>query len=88
MAIGQAEQDPNLSHSANNVWAEPSQCNSLLFNRVEGQAEVPAGQVNLRGSFPCSASNVLEPMLHPALDQLLLNYRMKPTLINLPYSTD
>ena len=27
--------------------------------------EVPAGQVNFRGSLACSASKVLEPMLHP-----------------------
>ena len=35
-------------------------------NRVVGQVEVPAGQVNLRGSFPRSESDVLEPILHPA----------------------
>ena len=46
-------------------WAESSQCNSPLLNRVAGQLEVPTGQVNFRGSLPCSASNVLEPMLHP-----------------------
>ena len=45
-------------------WAESLQCNSHLFNRVAGQVEVPAGQVNFRGSLPCLASNVLEPMLH------------------------
>ena len=27
--------------------------------------QVPAGQVNFRGSLPCSVSNVLELMLHP-----------------------
>ena len=27
--------------------------------------EVRAGQVNFRGSLPCSANNVLQPMLHP-----------------------
>ena len=27
--------------------------------------EVPAGQVNFRGSLPCSENNVLQPMLHP-----------------------
>ena len=27
--------------------------------------EVPVGQVNLRSSLPCSASSVLDPMLHP-----------------------
>ena len=43
------------------------QCNSSLFNRVVGQVEVTALQVNFRGSLPRSASNVLEPMLHPAL---------------------
>ena len=46
-------------------WTDSSQCNSPLFNRVAGQVEVLAWQVNLRGSLPCSASNVLEPMLHP-----------------------
>ena len=46
-------------------WAESSQCNSPLFNRVAGQVEVPAGQVNFRSSLPCWASNVLEPMLYP-----------------------
>ena len=62
--LGQAEQGPNLPRSASNVL---SRCNSILFNRVAGQAEVAAGQVNFRGSLPCSASNVLEPMLHPGL---------------------
>ena len=27
--------------------------------------EVPEGQVNFRGSLPCSQNNVLQPMLHP-----------------------
>ena len=37
--------------------------------------EVPAGQVNFRGSLPGrSASNVLEPMLHPDLLQILLAF--------------
>ena len=48
------------------LGAESSQCNSALFDRVVGQVEVWAGQVNFRGSLPCSASNVLEPMLQPA----------------------
>ena len=26
--------------------------------------EVPAGQVNFRGSFPRSENNILQPMLH------------------------
>ena len=30
--------------------------------------EVPAGQVNFRGSLPCSENNVLQPMLHPVRD--------------------
>ena len=42
-----------------------SQYNSHLFNRVMGQVEVPVRQDNFRGSLPRSASNVLEPMLHP-----------------------
>ena len=48
-------------------WAESLQYNSPLFNRVAGQVEVLVGQVNYRGSLPCSASNILEPILHPAL---------------------
>ena len=40
--------------------AESSQCNSPLFNRVEGQVEVPAVPVNFRGSLQCYASNVLQ----------------------------
>ena len=63
MAIGQAEQVPNLPRSAS--YVESFQCNSHLFNRVAGQVEVLAGQVNFRGSLPCSASKVLEPVLHP-----------------------
>ena len=47
--------------------AESSQCNSPLFKRVAGQVEVLAGQVNFMGSLPCSASNVLEPMLNPGV---------------------
>ena len=38
-----------------------------MFNKVVGQVEVLAWQVNFRGSLSRSASNVLEPML------LLLN---------------
>ena len=48
-------------------WAESWQCNSPLVNRVAEQVEVPVGQVNFRGSLPCSASNDLEPMFHPVL---------------------
>ena len=33
-------------------WAGSSQWNSPLFNRVAGQVDVPAGQVNSRGSLP------------------------------------
>ena len=32
--------------------------------------EVPAGQVNFRGSLHCSENNVLQPMLHPAMMQV------------------
>ena len=32
---------------------------------MSGQVEVPAGQVNLRGSLPCSENNVLQHVLHP-----------------------
>ena len=39
---------------------------------MAGQVEVAAGQVNFRGSLTSSASNVLEPMLHPE-GVLLLN---------------
>ena len=53
------------------TWAECNlQCNSPLFNLVAGQVQVPAGQVpagqvNFRGSLPYSESNLMEPMLHP-----------------------
>ena len=58
-AIEKVEQDPNLPGSASS--------DSPLFNRVAGQVDVLAGQVNLWGRLPCSASNVLEPTLHPGL---------------------
>ena len=32
-----------------------------------GEMEVPAGQVNFRGSLPRSKNNVLQPMLHPEM---------------------
>ena len=35
-----------------------------------GQVEVPARQVNFRGSLPHLASNVLEPMLHPSASHI------------------
>ena len=46
-------------------WAESSQCSTPLFNRMAWQVEVPAGQVNFRGSLSHLASNVLKLMLHP-----------------------
>ena len=46
-------------------WAESSQCNSTLLNRVAGQVEVPAGQVNSRSNLPNLASNDLDPVLDP-----------------------
>ena len=36
-----------------------------MFNRVAGQVEVTAGQVNFRGSLPHSEKNVFHPMLDP-----------------------
>ena len=36
-----------------------------LCSTGTGQVEVPAGQVNFRGSLPRAASNVLKPMFHP-----------------------
>ena len=60
-------------------WAESSQCNSPLFNGVAWQVEVPAGQVNLRGSLPHLASNVLVPMLQPEniyIEHRVLMYRL------------
>ena len=33
-----------------------------------------AGQVNFRGGLPRSASNVLEPTLHPALQHYLAHW--------------
>ena len=65
MTIAQAEHDLTWPARQAMFWAESSQCNSPLFNRVAGQVEVLAGQVNFRGSLPCLASNVLEPILHP-----------------------
>ena len=64
-ATGQAEQEPNLPAQKVMFLAGSSRCNSPLFNRVAWQVEVLAGQVNFRGSLPCLASDVLEPMLHP-----------------------
>ena len=64
-ALGQAEQDPDLPRSSSNVLGKV-QCQSPLFNGVVGQVEVQVGQVNLRGSLPCSENNVLQTMLHPA----------------------
>ena len=61
MAIGQAEQDPNLPCSASNVLERVHLCLT-----VAAQVEVPAGKVNLRGILSRSAGNVLETMLHPA----------------------
>ena len=63
MAIG--KQNKTLTQQVM-FWAKASQSNSPLFNRVTGQVEVTAGQINFRVSLPYSASNVLEPMLHPA----------------------
>ena len=69
MAIGQAKQEPKLPRSASNVMGRVLEL--LLFNRVAGQVEVPARQVNFRVSLPRSASNVLEPMFHPATGNFL-----------------
>ena len=41
-----------------------------MFNRVVGQVEGLAGQVNFKGSLPRSENNVLQPMLHPDLSYL------------------
>ena len=57
MAMGQAEQDPDLCFGQSPI--------SPLFNRVAGLVEVPAGQVNFGDSLPSSENNVLKPMLHP-----------------------
>ena len=76
MVIRQAEQDFNLPRLVNNALGgvlAMLQCNSPLFNRVAGQVEVVAGQVNFRGCLPRLASNVLEPMLHPALLYIFSN---------------
>ena len=55
------KQNKTLTCPARQVtfWPQSSQCVLLLFNRV-------AGQVNFKGSLPCSASYVLKLMLHPA----------------------
>ena len=41
-------------------WAEFSQFNSSLFDRVVGQVEVLAGQVNSRGRSASNAYNYIE----------------------------
>ena len=66
--MGQAEQDPDLPRSVSNILGKV-QYNLCLT--VAGQVEVPAGQVNFRVSLPCSANNVLQPMLHPAFHNYL-----------------
>ena len=66
MAMGQAIQDPDLPCSASNVLGKVSP----LFYRVAGQVEMPAGQVNLKGSLPCSENNILQPMVHPGVESL------------------
>ena len=43
----------------------------VISGVVEGQVEVPVGQVNFSGSLPRLASNVLEPMLHTKRSFLL-----------------
>ena len=67
--IRQAEQDAHFRDPAYTVTLLSLQRNSLLFNKVAGQVEVLAGQVNFRASFPRTARDVLEPMFHP--DSLL-----------------
>ena len=52
---------------------ESLQCYLPLLNRMgAGQVEVPAGQVNFKGSLPSLASNVLEPILHPGKPLLVM----------------
>ena len=70
-----SKQNKTLTCPAQQVMflVESLQCNSPLFNRVVGQVDVPAEPIDFRGSLPCSASNVLEPMLHP--DMFLIEYR-------------
>ena len=58
--MGQADHDPDLPRSANSGQSPTSP----LFNTVAGRVEVPAGQVNIRGSLPRSENNVLQLMLH------------------------
>ena len=48
---------------------------------MAGQVEVSAGQVNLMGSLPRSASNVLEPMLHPVNHAGILSTVSIPLII-------
>ena len=54
-----------ICRTACNITAWPMTiAMELTFsNRVAGQVEVMAGQVSIRGSLLCFASNVLEPML-------------------------
>ena len=74
--MGQAEQDPDLPRSASNVLGKVQ--SRLCFNRVAGQVEVLAGQVNFRGSLPRLGNNLLKAMLHPVMiiRNSLINNRM------------
>ena len=76
MALGQAEQDPDLPRSVS-FWDNSNVLGKvqshLCFKTVAGQAELLAGQVNFRGSFPRSVNNVLLPILHPATYSKLLD---------------
>ena len=71
MEKGQAEQDPDLPRSASNVLGRVQY---HLCLTVAGQVEVPAGQINFRGSLTHSGNNVSQPMLHPVYTWSILQY--------------
>ena len=40
------------------------------------------GQVNFLGSLPCSASNILVPMLHPVIDYIIITISSNITFVS------
>ena len=53
-AIGQAEQDLNLPRSASKVFGQSPRNVTHFCLQWRGKWEVPAGQVNSKGSLPWS----------------------------------
>ena len=66
MAMGQAEQNPDLPSLASNVLGKvQSHLNSLTELRGKLKCRQAAGQVNFTASLPSSENNVLQHILHP-----------------------